>query len=76
MHRPYEGHRDSPYLAKLEADLQVQRSGYGIRKYICSDGTICWEAYGWERTTEIFVSYGLFNHKWEAEQYFNNCING
>ena len=79
MHRPYEGHRESPYLAKLEADRQSQHSGYGIRKYHCADGTIKWEAYGWERITELQLhdtSYGLFDHKWEAEQYFNNVING
>ena len=79
MHRPYEGHRESSYLAKLEADRQAQHSGYGVRRYMCSDGTICWEAYGWERVTELFVhttSYGIFDQKWEAEQYFNNIING
>lgn len=79
MHRPYEGHRESPYLAKLEADRQAQHSGYGVRQYLCSDGTIRWEAYGWERITELQLhttSYGLFDQKWEAEQYFNNCING
>jgi hypothetical protein len=79
MHRTIEGHRESPYLAKLEADRQAQHSGYGVRKFHCADGTIKWEAYGWERLTELSIhdtSYGLFDHKWEAEQYFNNIVNG
>lgn len=79
MHHTIEGHRESPYLAKLEADRQAQHSGYGIRKYHCADGTIKWEAYGWERVTELMLhdtSYGLFDHEWEAEQYFNSIING
>ena len=79
MHRTIEGHRESPYLAKLAADRQAQHSGYGVRKFHCTDGTIKWEAYGWERITELMLhdtSYGLFDHKWEAEQFFNNAING
>jgi hypothetical protein len=77
MHRTIEGHRESSYLAKLEADRQAQHSGYGIRKFHCADGTIKWEAYGWERLTELTMhetSYGLFDHKWEAEQYFNAIV--
>ena len=79
MHRTIEGHRESSYLAKLEADRQAQHSGYGTKKYHCADGTIKWEAYGWERITELtthYTSYALFDNKWEAEQYFNNIING
>jgi hypothetical protein len=67
------------HLAKLEADRQAQHSGYGVRKYHCTDGIIKWEAYGWERITELtmhYTSYALFDNKWEAEQYFNNIING
>lgn len=66
------------YLERLEADRQAQYSGYGIRKYHCADGTIKWEAYGWERITKLAThdtSYGLFDHQWQAEQYFNNIIN-
>jgi hypothetical protein len=77
MHRTIEGHRESSYLAKLEADRQAQHSGYGIRPYHCANGTIKWEAYGWERLTELTMhetSYGLFDHKWEAEQYFNAIV--
>jgi hypothetical protein len=79
MHRTIEGHCESSYLAKLEADRQAQHSGYGVSKYQCADGTIKWEAYSWERLTELTVhetSYGLFDHKWQAEQYFNNILNG
>jgi hypothetical protein len=79
MHRPYEGHREDSYLAKLEADRQAQHSGYGVQQYLCADGSTKWEAYGWERTTALSIhttSYGLFDHKWQAEQFFNNCING
>jgi hypothetical protein len=67
------------YEARLEAERQAQYSGYGIKKFHAADGTIKWEAYGWERITEFFIhttSYGLFDQKWEAEQYFNNIING
>jgi hypothetical protein len=67
------------YLAKLEADRRAQHSGYGVRRYHGANGIVKWEAYGWERITELQfqeTSYGLFDHKWEAEQYFNNCING
>lgn len=79
MHRPFEGHQDSPYLAKLEADRQAQHSGYGVRKFHCADGSIKWEAYGWERLSELTTnstSYGLFDEEWQAEQYFYNIING
>ena len=78
MHRPIEGCHESPYLAKLEADRQAQHSGYGVRRFRTLDG-IKWEAYGWERITALTThetSYGMFDHKWEAEQYFNNIING
>ena len=67
------------YLERIEADRQAQLSGYGIRKYRCADGTVKWEAYGWERLTELAThdtSYGLFDYQWQAEQYFNNIING
>jgi hypothetical protein len=67
------------YEARLETDRQAQHSGYGVKKFHCADGTIKWEAYGWERITELFThttSYGIFDQKWEAEQYFNNVING
>jgi hypothetical protein len=67
------------YEARLEADRQAQNSGYGIRKFHCADGSIKWEAYGWERLTELTThttSYGLFDHKWEAEYYFNSIIYG
>jgi len=79
MHRTIEGHRESSYLAKLEADRQAQHSGYGIQQYLCADGSRKWEAYGWERLSELSIhtiSYGLFDHKWEAEQFLNNSING
>jgi hypothetical protein len=79
MHRTVEGHRESSYLAKLEADRQAQHSGYGVRRFHAAGGIIQWEAYGWERITELQsqeTSYGLFEHKWQAEQYFNNIING
>jgi hypothetical protein len=65
------------YEARLEADRQAQHSGYGIQPYHCADGTIKWEAYGWERLSELSIhttSYGIFDHKWQAEQYFNNII--
>jgi hypothetical protein len=67
------------YLEKIEADRQAQHSGYGTRRFHCGDGTIKWEAYGWECITELtrhYTSYALFDHKWEAEQYFNNILNG
>lgn len=67
----------SSYEARLEAERQAQHSGYGIRKYHAADGTIKWEAYGWERITELFIhdtSYGIFDQKWEAEQYFYNIV--
>jgi hypothetical protein len=76
---PLEGHREISYLAKLEADRQAQHSGYGVRRFHAAGGIIQWEAYGWERITELQsqeTSYGLFEHKWQAEQYFNNIING
>ena len=79
MHRSYENHREDPYLAKLEADRQAQHSGYGVQQYLCADGSRKWEAYGWERITELSIhttSYGIFDHKWEAEQFFNSIING
>ena len=65
------------YAARLEADRQAQHSGYGVRKYHCADGTIKWEAYGWERLTELSIhdtSYGIFDHQWEAEYYFNAIV--
>jgi hypothetical protein len=65
------------YEARLEADRQAQHSGYGIQQYMCADGSRKWEAYGWERITELQIhttSYGIFDHKWQAEQYFNNRI--
>lgn len=71
--------RNMTHLECIEADRQVQLSGYGVRKYHCADGTVKWEAYGWERLTELTThntSYGLFDHQWQAEQYFNNIING
>jgi hypothetical protein len=67
------------YLEKLEADRQAQHSGYGVQQYLCADGSQKWEAYGWERITELSIhttSYGIFDHKWQAEQYFNSIING
>jgi hypothetical protein len=79
MHHTIEGHRESSYLAKLEADRQAQHSGYGVRRFHAAGGIIKWEAYGWERITELtthYTSYALFDHKWEAEQYFNNILNG
>ena len=71
--------RSMTYLERIEADRQAQHSGYGVRKYFCADGSIKWEAYGWERLTELTThdtSYGLFDHQWQAEQFFNNIING
>jgi hypothetical protein len=79
MHRIIEGHRESPYLAKLEADRQAQHSGYGVRSIMLANGCYKWEAYGWERITDFqlhYTSYAIFNNKWEAEQYFNSIING
>ena len=79
MHETNEGHRESSYLAKIEADRQAQDSGYGVRKFHAAGGIIQWEAYEWERITELtthYTSYALFNHQWEAEQYFNNILNG
>ena len=79
MHHTIEGHRENSYLAKLEADRQAQHSGYGVRRFHAAGGIIKWEAYGWERITELtthYTSYALFDHKWEAEQYFNNILNG
>jgi hypothetical protein len=67
------------HLDRIEADRQAQHSGYGVRKFRDVDGIIKWEAYGWERITELtmhYTAYALFDHKWEAEQYFNNIING
>jgi hypothetical protein len=69
----------SSYLEKIEADRQAQHSGYGIRRFHCADGTIKWEAYGWERLTELTMhetSYALFDSKWEAEYYFSSIVNG
>ena len=79
MHHTIEGHRESSYLAKLEADRQAQHSGYGVRRFHAAGGIIKWEAYGWECITELtrhYTSYGLFDHQWEAEQYFYNVLNG
>jgi hypothetical protein len=79
MHKQIEGHRESPYLAKLEADRQAQHSGYGVRSIMLANGSYKWEAYGWERITELqfhYTSYAIFNNKGEAEQYFNNIVNG
>jgi hypothetical protein len=67
------------YEARLKADRQAQHSGYGIRPLLCADGSRKWEAYGWERITEFQLqttSYGFFDHKWEAERYFNNILHG
>ena len=67
------------YEARLEAERQAQHSGYGVRSIMLANGCYKWEAYGWERITELTThttSYGLFDHKWEADQYFNNVING
>ena len=77
FHKVVEGWRTSPYLAKLEADRQAQHSGYGVRQFLCADGSQKWEAYGWERITELqlhYTSYGIFDREWEAEQYFNQAI--
>ena len=77
MHRPYDGHKESPYLAKLEAERQAKESGYGVRQYLCADGSRKWEAYGWERITELqvhYTSYGIYDHMWQAEQFFYNII--
>jgi hypothetical protein len=77
--RTIDGRQESSYLAKLEADRQAQHSGYGVRKFHAVGGIIKWEAYGWECITELtrhYTSYALFDHKWEAEQYFNNILNG
>ena len=79
MHHAIEGHRESSYLARLEADRQAQHSGYGVRRFHAASGIIKWEAYGWECITELtrhYTSYGLFDHQWEAEQYFYNVLNG
>jgi hypothetical protein len=79
MNKQIEGHRESSYLAKLEADRQAQHSGYGVRSIMLANGCYKWEAYGWERVTELqlhYTSYAIFNNKWEAEQYFNNIVNG
>jgi hypothetical protein len=79
MPRTIEDRHESPYLAKIEADRQAQHSGYGVRKFHAVGGIIKWEAYSWECITELtthYTSYALFDHKWEAEQYFNNIING
>ena len=79
MTRTIEGHQERSYLAKIEADRQAQDSGYGVRKFHAVGGIIKWEAYGWECITELtrhYTSYALFDHKWEAEQYFNNILNG
>jgi len=79
MHRTIEDHCESSHLAKIEADRQAQHSGYGVRKFHAVGGIIKWEAYGWERITELtthYTSYAFFDHKWEAEQYFFNIING
>jgi hypothetical protein len=67
------------HLDRIEADRQAQHSGYGVRKFHAVGGIIKWEAYGWECITELtthYTSYALFDHKWEAEQYFNSIING
>jgi hypothetical protein len=67
------------YEARLEADRQAQYSGYGIRQYMLADGSRKWEAYGWERITELQLqttSYGIFDHKWQAERHFNNILHG
>jgi hypothetical protein len=67
------------YEARLEADRQAQNSGYGVRSIMLANGCCKWEAYGWERITDLqlhYTSYAIFNNKWEAEQYFNNIVNG
>lgn len=67
------------YEARLEADRQAQLYGYGVRSVMLANGCYKWEAYGWERITDLqlhYTSYAIFNNKWEAEQYFNNIING
>lgn len=75
MHKPYEGHQESSYLAKLEADRQAQHWGYGVRKYHMANGSVKWEAYTWERVTELMVTStpisDLFDHQWEAEHFLN-----
>jgi hypothetical protein len=75
MNRFYEGYRESPYLAKLEADRQAQHSGYGVRSVHMADGTKRWEAYTWERITELqLLSTSiseLFDHQWQAEHFIN-----
>lgn len=67
------------YEARLEADRQAQHSGYDVRRIKMIDGSYRWEAYGWERITELkmhYTSYGVFDHEWQAQQYFNSILHG
>ena len=78
MHRSIEGNRESSYLAKLEADRQAQHFGYGVRSVRAADGNKRWEAYTWERITELQMLSTpiseLFDHEWQAEQFINTLF--
>lgn len=52
--------------------------GYGVKSIMLANGCYKWEAYLWEGSIphRTYTSCGIFNNKWEAEQYFYNVING
>ena len=57
--------------------MEPSELGYDVRSIMLANGCYKWEAYYWEGQIphRTYTSCGIFNNKWEAEQYFYNIIN-
>lgn len=57
--------------------MKTSSLGYGIKNIVLANGESKWEAYFWEIHIRgrQYVSCGIFDNKWEAEQYFYNITN-
>jgi hypothetical protein len=58
--------------------METSQTGYGVRSIMLANGCYKWESYLYEGAIphRTYTSCGIFNNKWEAEQYFFNIING
>ena len=57
--------------------MEPSELGYDVRSIMLANGCYKWEAYYWEGQIphRTYTSCGIFNNKWEAEQYFYNITN-
>jgi len=57
--------------------MEAPQLGDDVRSIMLGNGCYKWEAYYWQGQIPCrkYTSCGIFDHKWEAEQYFYNITN-